>query len=1108
MSLDADLSLARLLIATGLATPEQVSEAGRAAILPREGRKLTLAVGLAEMGRLSRDLADGLDASRVDLASFGTEPKDLEGRLLLGGCVSAKDLARVKRVRAEVKKHLQEMTPSVGQVLLHMEAIDRETLAKYFLLDLAPVVPITPMAEVVAVSPESRALAALARSTEPPADASGTGSPARGAPRKPTERPAPAPATRRPTERPAPRVPGPAAVASVATAAASPDAPGPRAPRRPTERPLARAPGAPVGPAALDLVLEPTPARPGGTVSFQQIAEEDAEPELCGICKALIYHGNATRACDSCRGIFHQACWQPLVGCPNLACRQLRSNLDSRVLRTGPGAAVQWLVHRLRLLGATLLGLAALATAWLLLVHDADWYYRKSQDARAGKSTEQRFTRLLDPNRGIAVDEKAEEKLDADLRARIGKQVAYLRETLMRKPDHVDAWMDLGTAGLELDEDGLAREGFAEAARLDRSNGSARLALGMLSERHGDYPEALRWYREAVALVPSRAAFWRAMARLLDTRIPDAKAEAVQCYAKAVALDDQDDDSRVRKAIAEVQLARSAEALPALIGLQERFASRIELHVALARAYLDLGRGPEAVEAASNAVAQRPDDLGFRLLLAESLACAVRPREVLETLAVLVEQGQVPAEVHWRKGEAHSALGETEAAIESARKAVATEPTEAACAAQVRVLERAGRFAEALERADALAAKSPDSPGILAARVRLRLETGDAAGTAELLPGLPEGPEKDLYALRRLRVAGGFAAAEARAVELLAAKAPRPEVWTEAGSIALARSAGATALDRFRAARDAGSPAGWLGLARVWRRLAEPAMAACAYREFLAAVPGGAWVDEARGFLREFGPRQGPEHLAHLAEVIRQRGRLGHVLEGELRDRACVTAHLAELSVLVANLQAEPYEVKGLLPVLAARVDDARRTPESAARREPGGESEKWLADWHEGLGDVLQHVETLSAAQGIEGMGDWMISARRNIDGTADPSAQIEVALGQLADLLRLLVPRHAHADRVRARLDAIDRARGVEASVAPGALARAAAHASAFADGLLVLLEELDAKAGSAEFAASRRLRLETEDAPHAVGQIRLALRHACEILAVLGPKEGSGW
>lgn len=109
------VGITQILLAHGVITEAQIEDAWR--INSAEGGADLTRV-LVRKGILSQDLVDGLNSVYANLVWRYLGPKDPEHSLLRVGAVSAKDLARVRRIREEVRKRCPNDVPSVAQVLI------------------------------------------------------------------------------------------------------------------------------------------------------------------------------------------------------------------------------------------------------------------------------------------------------------------------------------------------------------------------------------------------------------------------------------------------------------------------------------------------------------------------------------------------------------------------------------------------------------------------------------------------------------------------------------------------------------------------------------------------------------------------------------------------------------------------------------------------------------------------------------------------------------------------------------------------------------------------------------------------------------------------------
>lgn len=1175
MPLEADLALAKLLTARKILSPEQIAAAMRQAA-DTPGTRLSLSEGIQRAGLLPAELIQALLSSLAPRPAGWTEPADLSNRLQQTGRLTPEHRARAAAILAEGKRMLGTDAPTFAQIVLCQGWADEAALracapsaapasaSEDPPLELLPAVeprfrPAPVVDESVGVAPEGVVFPALEKFVvvpghgavedpspavpAPPPPASPPVGPPRSARATPRAQPAPT-SSARPTPRalthPADAIPGrpPGAPTARPTPQVLPQPGGPkpepaRGTRAPTKAGMrivppddektppagTRVPAAthPVGP-------EPTPVRlqdvdPAARSEFEQAP--GAPEGLCPSCDQALAPDQQTRSCAGCGRVYHATCWDERQGCTQSTCRQIRGSTEMRVLSSGPGATVQWLRHYAWMLVAGVFLLVLLAWGSQFFFHDAAWYYQRSVEARSGLTSDQQLQRLTDPNRGIEVDESPDGKTkSAQVRERLKKQIAYLRQALALDPTLVQAWADLGMAGAEQGEAALAREGFERAASLDPKNHGVRLALGALLENAGDIAAAEARFREATTLAPEVADGWRRLGALLDRHRPDVRAEALAAYERALAIEPEHEDTRIRKAVAQVRLGQSEQAIPALETLYTGHPGHEEVRWAVACAYRDVNRDADAERIVATILVHQPEDVDARLLFAELLLRQRRYEEAVTALDPVASDAQKRSDVFRRRAQARAPLHQVTAALADAEHAVQLHAGVEERRQLLVVLLQAGRAQAARALAESLAQGAADPAALALLLAEARLSTGDPAAAAEALARAPECPERGRLNVRLARATGPVAAAEAAANALLERDPSGPSQW-EAGMVVLDEQPG-LALARFRKAAEAGAHEGWLGEALLWQRLGEIPSAVAAAVEFLARVPEGGRAEEARGLLQTLNFALAPEELTAYARIAHAHARVCGPPATLRRKVDAAGAMLIEIAALLRlpSRQAEVLEQDAA--ALGAAVDAIERSPAQPSadplERNATGRTDflrTSFEEWARLTVQGLQSLETLAARDGIDGPRARLVEAAVGTASgkiLAEPDTGIRAALGleQLRMMLRERWVGLPQSTRAAALWEAAEQRRRTSERFARSAPERIAGAARLFAENLVDLLGSIEGQPHAVRVAAGLGVKLDLAwaGAHDSLDQTLAALTVAAEALQVLVPLRGGGF
>jgi tetratricopeptide (TPR) repeat protein len=127
--------------------------------------------------------------------------------------------------------------------------------------------------------------------------------------------------------------------------------------------------------------------------------------------------------------------------------------------------------------------------------------------------------------------------LRGGLLRRQGRKTEAVREyeaAVERFPGYAEAWLDLGLIRADLGEQEKARACLEKAESLAPSNPVVKFAAALGLSRAGDFPGALRRYREALAIEPAYLEAWVNLGALL--REHGRLKEGAACFEKALAL--------------------------------------------------------------------------------------------------------------------------------------------------------------------------------------------------------------------------------------------------------------------------------------------------------------------------------------------------------------------------------------------------------------------------------------------------------------------------------------------------------------------------------------------------------------------------------------------
>ncbi len=176
----------------------------------------------------------------------------------------------------------------------------------------------------------------------------------------------------------------------------------------------------------------------------------------------------------------------------------------------------------------------------------------------------------------------------------------------------------------------------------------------------------------------------------------------------------------------------------------EKDPADFESRLSLAKAYIQLGKLPQAEDELQKNLRQRPADPALNVELAAFQLLHGKPAQALEYLQKAETGGKVTAETREMAGAAYAMLGKNDAAEASLRKSLELDPgRESASISLVRVYLAKQDPAKALELCDAMVAANPKSVKALILRAELAQRMNDAGRALDLYRKAAEISPKD-----------------------------------------------------------------------------------------------------------------------------------------------------------------------------------------------------------------------------------------------------------------------------------------------------------------------------------------------------------------------------
>ena len=153
---------------------------------------------------------------------------------------------------------------------------------------------------------------------------------------------------------------------------------------------------------------------------------------------------------------------------------------------------------------------------------------------------------------------------------------ALAQSVLAAHPHNIDALLAAGTAGLALEQHGLALSVFERAASVHPGNGRAWMGIGLTRLSAADYAGARQALEKAVRLLPSHLGTWNALAwvQLMQDDLPAAEATLSSALAADRNFGETHGSLAVLKTMQQDWDAAGREAAIALRLQPESFAGR------------------------------------------------------------------------------------------------------------------------------------------------------------------------------------------------------------------------------------------------------------------------------------------------------------------------------------------------------------------------------------------------------------------------------------------------------------------------------------------------------------------------------------------------------
>lgn len=284
------------------------------------------------------------------------------------------------------------------------------------------------------------------------------------------------------------------------------------------------------------------------------------------------------------------------------------------------------------------------------------------------------------------------------------------RAAVERRPGSADAHNELGSALYRLNRSENAEESFRRALELDPDHRNARQNIAEMRRIEGRFAESIEWYRAALDIDPEfaeahagmgvalfRLGRYEAAAESLAQAVslgPDvlpisgfyllAEAlrrlrrheEAIEAYRDVLEIDPEHASAHAGIGFASLRLKRHAEAIGWLgrsVSLQPE-SPVADRHVAMGRAYQELGRTPDAAKQYERALMIDSDNAKAVDALAVLRFQQRRYDDALRLFETLIAMGEGGAQVHANVGATLHYLGRPEEALRSLERARALDP--------------------------------------------------------------------------------------------------------------------------------------------------------------------------------------------------------------------------------------------------------------------------------------------------------------------------------------------------------------------------------------------------------------------------------------------------
>ncbi|MBI3271731.1 MAG: tetratricopeptide repeat protein [Planctomycetes bacterium] len=650
-----------------------------------------------------------------------------------------------------------------------------------------------------------------------------------------TPAPMAAPASAQPTRLSSTPAPAPApAVAPLPTRAPTPaPAPAPRVPA------AAHAP-APSAPAAPPPATDPEPV---------------ASHLRCFFCGMEFRKGAAIRLCATCRDPYHDDCWRKAQGCIKADCR---AQVGERPIRgprlrgsqllaqfTSPGP---WLTRLGILVGLGLLGYFLYEGYF-----DANYYYERGKSLAAGPKAQDRVWRAVDIRRGMMAADAGSQNVDVEKTIRLQDQVACFRTAVGKKPNFVDALLDLGLALMELGKDREACEALNRVVELEPGRAEPMLVMGTVMERLRDFAAAEAWYRKALSAKPELLAAREALADLYDRLMPDRKTQAAAEYRLLLAQRPEDEEAACRLARVLIELAQVSEATLVIDRAEGFHPDSAKLKPIRAELAFALGKWEKALSFADPVAAANPSAWDMKRIQALALHHLGRDPEAFVVVKDLVgsvrdaEALVLAGRLCLQYGQADLGIGYLKQAFEVARKPALL----AALGDTYLVLGRAEDARQAYEQLRSLSSGYPKvNFKLLLAAAAMKDQPAGAALVQDLLGRFPKDADMRAVDARLQREGGDPAGCLERLETLVTQEATCSYAWLQLGISRRQAGDPIGALAAFRQALALGDqPEAHFELGMTYHALHNVEAARAMFGRYVVAVPLGPNAERARTLL-------------------------------------------------------------------------------------------------------------------------------------------------------------------------------------------------------------------------------------------------------------------